>query len=110
MCEQTEAGMPPRLRLVAGDQARPAAAGDEAEAPADEHEEPVLEPDEVPEVDHQPGDPGDEAAELDALDVGHGGGAADRGQVALVDVAEGLRRRAAQAPADGLGGIAPLLH
>jgi hypothetical protein len=39
-------------------------------------------------VDHQPGDPGREAAEPDEMEVGDRGGAADRRQVALVPVAE----------------------
>ena len=56
-----------------------------------EDQEPVLEAHQVEEVDDQPGHPGEEAAELDALDVRDGGGAADGGQVALVAVPERWR-------------------
>ena len=48
---------------VSGDQPGAAAAGEEAERPAGEDEEPVLEPDQVEEVDEEPGDPRDEAPE-----------------------------------------------
>src|SRR5918992_1936151 len=94
----------------ARDQPGAAAAGGEADRPADEDEEAVLEADQVEEMDDQPGDPGDEAAELDALDVGDGGGAADGGEVAFVAVAERRRSAALQAGADGLRGVASLLH
>src|SRR6059058_2592481 len=79
------------------DQAGATAVRDEAEGPAHDHEQPVLEPDEVPEVDNEPCDPGEEAAQLEPLDLGDGGRAADRREVALVAVAE--RRRLARAQA-----------
>ena len=61
-------------------------------------------------MDHQPGHPGEEAADLHALDVRDGGGPADGGQVALVAVAERRRRAALQPGADGLRRVATLLH
>src|ERR671918_2954545 len=73
----------------AREESRAATVGREAERPADENEQPVLEADQVPEVDDQPGRPGQEAAEPDAFDVGDCRCSADRGQVALVAVAEG---------------------
>ena len=57
-------------------------------------------PIEVPEVNEEPGGPGEEAAEPEALDVGHSGGTADRGEVPLVVVAERRGRLAAEARAD----------
>src|SRR6266508_2617165 len=72
----------------ARDESGATAVGREAERPADEDEQPVLEADQVPEVDDQPGRPGEKAAELDAFDVGDCRCSADRGQVALVAVAE----------------------
>jgi hypothetical protein len=63
--------------------------GCEAERPADENEQPILEADQEPEVDDEPGRPGGKAAEPDAFDVGDRRCSADRGQVALVAVAEG---------------------
>src|ERR1044072_1679111 len=71
-----------------GDEPGSPAAGGEADRPADEDEEAVLEPDQVEEMDGQPGDPGQEAADLDALDVGDGGRTADGRQVAFVVIAE----------------------
>lgn len=55
----------PVARLVRGnlgDQPRAAAVGYEAESPPGKHEDAVLESDEVPEMNHHPGDPCDEPA------------------------------------------------
>src|SRR5207249_8343124 len=76
------------------------ATGEEAEGPARDDQQPVLEADQIEEMDDEPGDPGDEAADADPLDVRDGLRAADRGQIALVDVFEGLRGAARQAIAD----------
>ena len=86
-------------RQSCGDQPRAAAVREEADRPADDDEQPVLEADQVPEVDHEPRDPRHEAAEVHALDVGHRAGAADGGEVALVDVVEGLGLAAGEAVA-----------
>ena len=51
---------------VVRDESGAAAAGGEAEEPADEDDQAVLEADEVEEVHHQPGRPGGEAAQPDA--------------------------------------------
>jgi len=45
------------LERLPGDQARSAAVGHEADRPADEHEQPVLKADQVPEMDQQPRQP-----------------------------------------------------
>src|SRR5437660_1050707 len=84
-------------RCLLGDEPGAAPTGGEAERPADEHENAVLEADQVPEVDEEPGDPGDEAAQLQALDIRDGGGATDRRQIALVAVTERRRVGGAQA-------------
>jgi hypothetical protein len=84
--------------------------GGEAECPADEDEEPVLEADEVPEVDDEPGDPSDEAAEFQPLDVGDCGCSSDRGEVAFVSVAELRSGARAQPSLHDLRGVAALLH
>src|SRR3989442_11766919 len=99
-------GLPSRL----GDQAGAAAVGDKAEQPANEDEDAVLEADEVPEMHDQPGDPGDEAAELESLDVGDRCCSADRRQVAFVSVAERARLAGAQPSTHDLRGVAALLH
>src|SRR5436190_20629623 len=93
-----------------GDQSCATAVGEEAERPADEDEDAILEADEVPEVDDEPGDPGDEAAQLQALEVGDRRCAADRGQVALVAVAERFRLPRAQPRPHHLPRVPALLH
>ena len=70
------------------DDPRPAAAGEEAERPPDEDQQAVLKPDQVPEVDEKPRDPGREPAEADDVEVGDRPGTADRREVALVAVVE----------------------
>ena len=72
------------------DESRSSPMGREAERPADENEQPILEADQVPEVDDEPGCPGEKAAEPNSFDVGDRRCSADRGQVALVPVAEGV--------------------
>ena len=67
---------------------RAAAVRQEAERPADENEQSVLEADQVPEVHREPGEPGDEAAQPEELDLGDGARASDRGEIAFVVVAE----------------------
>src|SRR5581483_9856380 len=70
------------------DQPRAAAARHEAERPAGEDEQPVLQPDQIEDVDAHPDQPGKQAAYLDALDLRNRMRTADRCQVALVDEAE----------------------
>jgi hypothetical protein len=55
--------------------------GDEAERPAHQYEQAVLEADEVPQVDDQPNDPGEASAEPESLDIGHGAGVSDSSAV-----------------------------
>src|SRR4051794_22149308 len=77
-------------RRDAGDQPRAAPTRHEAEHPPQEHEQPVLEADQVVEVDDEPRDPGHQAAEANDVQIGDGAGPADRREVALVEVVEGL--------------------
>src|SRR5439155_24325671 len=93
-----------------GDQPRPAPARDEAEEPADEDQDPVLESDEVPEVHDQPGRPREEPAQPDRVEVGDRAGAADGGEVALVAIVEGADFAPANPRANQLRPVAPLLH
>ena len=102
--------LPAVVGLRVRDQPLAAAVGDEADHPAGEDEQPVLEADQVEEVHDQPGDPGEQAAELEALEVGDGLAAADRGEVALVAVVERRRLLPGEAVADGAAGVAALLH
>src|SRR3712207_444131 len=95
---------------TACDESGAATVGHEAKGPADEDEQPVLEADQVPEVDEQPGRPGGEAAQPDAFDVGDRRCSADSGQVALVAVAEGAVRAPSEPRADDARSVPPLLH
>src|SRR5687768_10150925 len=71
---------------LAGDEPRAASAGDEADRPADEDQDAVLQPDEVEEVDDEVGQPGRRAAQPQAPEVQHRPPPADRRGVALVEV------------------------
>src|SRR4029079_14083060 len=82
----------------------------EAHAPPDEHENAVLEADQVPEVDEEPRHPREEATQLEPVDVCDGGGAADRGEVALVAVAEGPVRSVGEPGANDPRDLAALMH
>jgi hypothetical protein len=61
-------------------------------------------------VHEQPRQPGDEAAEVQALDVGDGPGAPDRRERSLVAVAKRRRITAGDASADHATRMAALLH
>src|ERR671910_2717143 len=98
-----------RCRSVC-DESGAATVGCEAERPADDNEQPVLEADQVPEVDEQPGRPGGKAAEPYAFDVGDCRCSPDRGQVALVAVAESAVFAPSQPRADDAGRVPPLLY
>ena len=94
---------------LARDQARAAAVGQERPRPADDHDEPVGEADQVRDVDPEPEQPGDEAAlpaeRPEPRDVGDPGEPADDRDLALVRVPERRRRLAGEAPTDRLAGI-----
>src|SRR6266536_6679651 len=101
---------PAGLSSRPGDEPCAAAVRGEAERPADDDEDTVLEADEVPEVDDQPGDPGDQAAEPQPLDVGDRGGAADGREVPLVAVTERRCVARAEPSANDPCRVAALLH
>ena len=61
-------------------------------------------------MDEEPGDPRNEAAELEALDVRNRLGPSDRREVAFVAVAKRWRRAPLQARTDRARGVAALLH
>src|SRR2546421_7726066 len=94
----------------ANNQAAAAPPGEEADRPADQHQEAVLESDQIPQVYDEPGDPGRKPAEPDPVQVCHRAGPADRRQVSLVAVAERLVRAPAQPRFHDIGGVAALLH
>jgi len=68
------------------DESGAAPVGYEAKRPADEDDQPILEPDQIEEVDEQPCCPSNKAAEADTFDVRDCRRSADGGQVAFVAV------------------------
>src|ERR1019366_4125815 len=68
-----------------------AAPSHEADGPAGQRREPVLEPGEECDVDDEPQHPADEATNADRADFGYGTEAGDHGQRAEVAVVERLR-------------------
>src|SRR6478672_6266652 len=107
---RTRLARTPRLRRLPGDQTRSPPVRHKAERPPDQHEQPILEADQIPEVYDEPGDPRHEAAQMQALDVCHGAGATDGGKVALVPVVEGAGVAVVQAGGNDLRDVAALLH
>src|SRR5439155_12566251 len=98
------------LGSAPADEAGAAAPGDEAECPARHDEEPILEPDQIEEVHDEPSHPGREATDAYSLDVGDGLRATNRGQIALVEVPEGMGAAATEPVPDHTSGVAALLH
>src|SRR5258707_7726186 len=96
-------------REFAGDQAGAAAKGEIEEAPLDEDDDAALEFDDVDQVDEEPDAPGDEAGDVNAENVGDGGGAADDGHVALVEIFEWRESATGEAGFDEFGGVFPSL-
>src|SRR5208283_5706882 len=76
----------------AGDEAGAAAEGEVLETPLDEDEDAALELHDVHQVNEQPDKPGGETGNVNAENVGDGGGASDDGHVSLVEVMEARRR------------------
>src|ERR671935_1626491 len=93
-----------------GDDARAATVCQEARAPAREYDQPVLNADQVEEMHEEPDQPGDEAAQLDPVQVGHGLRLADRRQVPLVEVAERPAAAPLQSSPHDSRRVAALLH
>jgi len=77
----------------AGDEAGAAAEGEILEAPLDENENAALELNDVDEMDEEPNKPGGKTGNVNAENAGDGGGAADDGHVAFVEVVETCWRR-----------------
>ena len=70
------------------DQPGTAAARIEAHGPADEHDQPVLESAQVPQMDEQPHEPRERPAQLRDTEIGNRGPPSDRRQVPLAVVPE----------------------
>ena len=95
----------------AGDEAGAAVVGEIEKAPLDEDENAALKFDDVHEMDEEPYEPRGQAGDVEAENVGDGGGASDDGHVAFVDVVK--RRRsglARETGEDDFGGVAAALN
>ena len=93
----------------AGDEAGGAVEGEVEKTPLDEDKDAALEFDDVDEVDEEPDEPGEKAGDVDTEDVGDGGGAANDGHIALVEIFEGRKSAAREASFDEFCGIAAAL-
>ena len=83
-------------RVGAHDDAHRAVEAEVVPGPAHQHAEPVLEADQVVEVDDEPHDPAEEAGEAERADLPDGRRPTDRRERALVAVAERARPRSVQ--------------
>jgi hypothetical protein len=99
--------------LAAVDEANAVGEGEVAPDPLREHGEAVAEPDEKVDVDHEPADPRQEAAEVRferPLDFGDGSQSADGGHVALIEVVEGFTRLMVEVSLDHARDVIAHLH
>src|SRR5258707_9472450 len=96
-------------REFAGDQAGAAAKGEIDKAQLDEDDDAALEFDDVDQVDEEPDAPGNKARDMYAENIGDGGGAADEGHVALVEIFEWRESATGEARFDEFGGVFPPL-
>ena len=71
-----------------GDEPGASIVGEVGPRPSEQHDEAVPEPDQEEDVDEQPGHPGQPSRELDDVQVGDAGRAADRRERPLVAIAE----------------------
>jgi hypothetical protein len=89
----------------AGDEAGAAAEREVEKTPLDEDDDAALEFDDVDEVDEDPQAPGGEAGNVNAENVGDGGGAADDSHIALVEIFEGRESAAGEAGLDEFASV-----
>ena len=95
----------------AGDDAGAAAEGEVFEAPLDEDLDAALKLDDVHEVDEEPGHPRDQAGDVNAENIGDGGGATDDGHVTFIEIVEWARRWFSfEARENHFGGVMPFLN
>src|SRR5690606_30460856 len=97
-------------RVALGDQAGAAAACQVDPEPGKRDGEPAADADQEEDVGDAPHPPGQAAAEADPAEIDHGGTAADRGETALVTIAERPRGPVTAEPGrDRPADMAPLL-
>src|ERR1035438_6449106 len=106
---------PPKSRLAASDQARSAVAREVVVHPLGEYQQAIVELHQVHEMYEDPGEPGGESGDVQLAEFGHGLVAANRGQIALIEVTERRGRcagrcAAGHAAANQPGDLAALLH
>src|SRR5277367_7075701 len=95
----------------AGNEAGAAAEGEIFESPLNEDNDAALKFDDVHQMDEEPDEPGEQAGDLEAKNIGYSGGTSDVGHVAFVEIVERLAGGlASEASADGFGGIQATLN
>src|ERR1700674_1951014 len=103
-------GIAPRALGAADDEPGAALKGEIRPQPAQRDDQAVAEADQVIDVRQRPDQPGDEAAQVNPAEVDHRRLAPDGGEVAVVAIAEGRRRRPAREPRrDQLADVGALL-
>src|SRR5688572_21645405 len=101
----------PRFRLeIPRDQARAFVERDVSPGPLHEDGEAIAEADQENDVDEKPDQPGQPAAQVDEIEVGHGFVPADGRHAALVPIAKALRLPAFDHRHDIARGVPALLH
>src|SRR5271167_2378627 len=97
-------------RVLARDEPCRSVEGEVVPRPLQEHEEPVLEFDNVHKMNEQPHQPGRETRKADPAQVRHGGRPADGRHGSLIEVMERPRALAADPSLDDFGHVAALLY
>src|SRR5919199_2373079 len=92
----------PLAWITSGNQLRPTLARQVVPGPLEEHQELIVEADQVVDVHKQPQEPGRESGQTQSAEICHPGVTADDRQIALVDVMELSGGFPPQPPADGL--------
>jgi len=96
-------------RDIAGDESGAAVEGEVEKAPLYEYDDAALEFDDVDQMDEEPDAPGNETGNVDAENIGDGGGAADDSHVAFVEIFERRQRAACKTRFDEFAGVAAAL-
>src|SRR5258708_894878 len=94
---------------AAGDQPRATLVADIRPCPLDQHQHPILETDQEKDVHHQPGQPGQQARQMEPANFGDRVGAPDGRHRAPIEIVDRFGRLTANQSADvGRGGLALL--
>src|ERR1700730_12261859 len=99
-----------RQSIGASDEPDDAIVSPVKEAPVHEYQSRVGELYQIHEVNEEPGQPSEQARDMERTNLSDGGSAADYRQVPFIEITERRRRLAGETQADKLGNITALLH